>query len=701
MNLMENNKIVLRNNEESVYLKIIELIIIGLICLVPLAFYPYCITVFLPAKELVVEILTLTALMFWGLKIVSQERLSFQSSPLNLPILSFMMIGILSLVWSSSFFISLKGLLLFLSGPLLFFIVINNVKEEKQIYRFLYFLILLGSLFGIYGILQYNGIDFSFWIRNIGRQQVFGLFGNVNYFAEYLIIPLPVAISFFFIFRNKFHKILVFFSIIVMGLSLIFTFTRGSYLALGVALIVMFLLFLSSQGKGFLKKNKKIFLLIIILIFIISILFIVPNPLNQTGTVLSKIKERITLTQLAEDNSFKARLATWKSALIMIKERPWLGLGIGTFKYNSLRYIAKFLEQGENRSFYPALISTEAHNEYLQFWAEIGIFGLLIFIWIIVSYFKYCLKMIKKIEDEAAQGILIGMIGAVVAILVDSIFGFPLHLPASVSLFWLIIALSITIIRIKVCAEENKKFVKKIDKSVKEDKKELLFNTKNLLSIGIVLFAVFLSTLIIRPFMARTFWFSGNKELNAKRVNNAMKYYEQALRWDPYLGEVYYQMGKILQSRKIYNIALEYFEKAEKYVDHLDLPQDLATIYLRKNLFDKAAIKLKQAISYQGDEKSMLPLYNQLGSIYFSQKNYKQAEMAFKNALEIDPNFVNSHYGLATVYLQQNRPEEALQELQRVIELAPDSGEATSAREIIQQIAQTKLKSQPMETNNP
>ena len=160
-------------------------------------------------------------------------------------------------------------------------------------------------------------------------------------------------------------------------------------------------------------------------------------------------------------------------------------------------------------------------------------------------------------------------------------------------------------------------------------------------------------------------------------------------------------MGRTLQNRRIFNIALEYFEKAEKYVDHPDLPQDLASLYLKKELFDKAAIKLKQAISYQENEKSMLPLYNQLGSIYFRQKNYKQAEMAFKNALKMDNDFVNSHYGLASVYLQQNRSEEALQELQKVIELAPDSQLAKNARELIQKIAQEKLKAPPTETVNP
>jgi tetratricopeptide (TPR) repeat protein len=177
--------------------------------------------------------------------------------------------------------------------------------------------------------------------------------------------------------------------------------------------------------------------------------------------------------------------------------------------------------------------------------------------------------------------------------------------------------------------------------------------------------------------------------------------YEEALKWDPYLGEVYYQMGRTLQNRGIYNVALEYFEKAEMYVDHPDLPQDLASVYLKKELFDKAAIKFKQAISYQKNEKSMLPLYNQLGSIYFRQKKYKQAEVVFKNALKIKPNFVNSYYGLASVYLQQNRPDEALQELQKVIELAPDSQLAKNAREFIQKIAQEKLKAPPREKDSP
>ena len=118
------------------------------------------------------------------------------------------------------------------------------------------------------------------------------------------------------------------------------------------------------------------------------------------------------------------------------------------------------------------------------------------------------------------------------------------------------------------------------------------------------------------------------------------------------------------------------------------------------NLLDKATVKLKQAISYQPNKKSMLPLYAELGNIYIIQKRYIPAEIVLKKALEIDNNFINAHYGLAGVYLNQDKIEEALVELQKVIEIAPDSQEANYAQNIIQQITQEKLKSQPTETDN-
>ncbi len=687
---MEQKEINLSNYNKSFWTNAIEASIIALVILVPIAFYPRCITVFLPAKEAVSVVIILLALMFWGLRMINKEEIKFISTPLNLPILSFIAICALSLIWSNSFFVSLKELPLFLAGPLLYFVITNSINDERQINRILNVLLIIGTLFGIYGIFQYNGIDFSFWILNIGRQQVFGLFGNVNYFAEYLIVPLPIAVSLFFASRNKFKKILLLIAILAMGASLIVTFARGSYLSFGVSLIFMFFLFLISRGKNFIKNNKKIFITILVVIIITTFLFVVPTPLNKSGTVISKIKSRISVTQFAQDYSIKRRIAIWKFTGMMIKDHPLLGSGIGTYKYNTLRYQAEFFAQGENRSLYPHGFADKAHNEYLQLWAELGIIGLGIFIWLIISYFRFGLKILRKIKDEYRQGIIIGLMGAIIAVLVDGIFGFPLHLPATIVLFWLVLELTVAVglLKDEVNAQEIK--------MIRENSNISRF--KPLLYIGIILFTIFLGVTVIRPFIARIYWYYGFKEIEKENWDKAIKTYGEALKWDPYLGEIYYDIGKILETKEFYGVAMEYFDKAEKYIDHPDLPQDFALIYLKKGQLDKAAIKLKQTISYQSDEKSMLPLYSELGNVYLQLERYKPAEIAFKNALKINPDFVNAHYGLAGVYLKQNLSNEALIELQKVIELAPDSQEANYAKITIQKLTKDTTDNELKET---
>ena len=343
--------------------KYIEIVILALIVLVPLIFYPRCRYAFSPVKEAIAETLVVICLMFWGLKMISQKDFRFSRSLLDLPILSFMFICLLSLFWSVSFFVSLKELPLFLVGPGLYFIITNNITEEPQIKRFLKILLIVSSILGVYGIMQYLGIDFFLKLTNLGRNRVYGLFGNVNYFAEYLIIPLPIAVAHFFASQNKMEKILLSIGVLAMGGALVLTFTRGSYLGMGVSLIFMLLLFLNTRGKDFIKQNKKILIIILVVIIIITLLFVIPTPLSKSGTIISKIKSRISVSQLTQSSSIKRRIATWNFTTMMIKDHPLLGSGIGTFKYNSLSYQAKFFDQGQNRAIYPYGIADKAHNE--------------------------------------------------------------------------------------------------------------------------------------------------------------------------------------------------------------------------------------------------------------------------------------------------------------------------------------------------
>ncbi|GAI76117.1 unnamed protein product, partial [marine sediment metagenome] len=150
---MEQKEINIPNQPGSIWTKAIEASIITLIVLVPIVFYPRCIDVFNPAKGLTAEYLVIIGLMFWGFNILKKEELKIVLNPLNLPILSFIIICLLSLTWSDSPFITLKELPLFLAGPLLYFIIANNIYNEWQINRIIGAVLIIGTLFGIYGIL--------------------------------------------------------------------------------------------------------------------------------------------------------------------------------------------------------------------------------------------------------------------------------------------------------------------------------------------------------------------------------------------------------------------------------------------------------------------------------------------------------------------------------------------------------------------
>ncbi|GAJ05239.1 unnamed protein product, partial [marine sediment metagenome] len=123
------------------------------------------------------------------------------------------------------------------------------------------------------------------------------------------------------------------------------------------------------------------------------------------------------------------------------------------------------------------------------------------------------------------------------------------------------------------------------------------------------------------------------------------KNFQEALKWNPYFGVMYYGLGQIISQKGIYTPAIENFEKAERYIDHPDLPGKLAYLYLKKGQVDRAIVKLKQAISYQKTEKSMIPLYADLGNNYIRMRRYEAAEIAFKDALNINPKITYNDSG--------------------------------------------------------
>lgn len=673
----------------------IFIILVLIVILIPLVFYPYCQPVFAPIKDLSFQILTLLAFTLGVLKVINLNQLVWQKSNLDIPVLLFLIWGCFSLIWSINIYHSILALPLFLSGPILFFIVTDSIKKQNSIKKLLLIVIMVGMIMSSYGILQYLGIDFEFWKGNIGRNKVFGLFGNVNYFAEYMILPLAIAIGLFLSWERVFSRLFLLCSILIMGIALLLTFTRGSYLGFAISIPVMLFLFLKNTANEVSKKYyKKLVVYLLVLIIIALAIIYIPHPFNQDNTFLGKLRNRITLDSVTSDTSILRRIATWKFTWMMIEDYFLLGSGLGTYDYHTLKYQGEFFAQGQNRDIYPHGWAVQAHNEYLQMWSELGIIGLLIFLWIIFSYYRNVLIKLKKIS-ERDQTFIIVLAGAITAILIDAFFGFPLQLAASLSLFWLFLGLTNTQLNVSennieegLSYQRNKANLEESIINQQQSKKPVeIYNIKKvILSFLVVCFLVVCFLFLIRPFIARVYLYQGFKNQNQGKFEEAIQNYEVGRKWNPWLGELYFHTGGILTAKGFINPSLEYFHKAEKYMDHPYLPQNIASLYIKKGEYEKSLPYLIKAIKYQSDKRSMLPLQIELGNYYLLLKDYKNAEKYFLEAIKNSPNNAEAYYGLGGAYMYQNKKEQAIEALNKVIELAPNSKIANYAETYLKKL---------------
>ena len=672
----------------------IFIILVSIVLLTPVIFYRQGMNAFNPPKELFLQISTLLALAIWMLKLVYINKLEWKAGFLDIPVFLYMLFTCLSLVWSVNIYQSILSLPAFLIGPILYYLITNNINEQKKIDTIIMFIIIVSLGMAIYGILQYLGVDFDFWASARGRGGVFGLLGNVNYFAEYLILSLSLLVGLIISKHKKFNFYFLLIAGIIIGTAVIITFTRSSYLAMGVSISTTLLWYRKSNKKILEKKYLFRLLLSFLLILVIILIFIsVARPVIQGKTPLTFLKSRINIESITSGHSALRRLATWKFTMMIIKDYPLIGTGLGTYIFNTFKYQADFFAIGNNRDIYPHGFAAQAHNEYLQLWSELGIIGLLLFLSIAFLFYKNILKTIKGIKEEE-KAVVIGLTGGITAILVDAIFGFPLHLPASFSLFW--IFLGLTNAQLIIAGNERIDSgygIDKIEKDIKTGTKwpdRATIWKKIFLSILVVSFLAVTVSFLIRPFLSQIYWYKGNQEYLKDNYNEAIKIYEKGLKWNPWQGEMDYVIGNILASKNIHQTALDYYHKAEKFVDLHQLPYNIGISYFNLGNVQKAIPYLEKAIRYQQDKESMLPLQFELANIYSIRKDYSNAERMFKEIIQHNPGNAEAYYKLAGIYIIQDKKETAKTALEKVIEIAPEDKVAGYAKTML-----TKLEIEP------
>jgi len=370
----------------------------------------------------VIHLLTLIALTAFLIEKNLTWSWKWIRTPLDLPILALIALSILSTIFSVHRYASIWSTILLLNYIVIYYLVIHTVRTRDQFKQLVFVIIGVAAFLAIFGLLKLVGANpFPWWeYKDTAVFRLESTYYNSDHLAGYMEMTIPLLLGLFLYgYRGAgvfFMACLAFFMFLALFLSL----SRGGWLGLGAGLGLMAAALLANR-----RREKKLILLVSICGFFI-LAFIV---LSHT-TVVERI---LTFEQLENENEspIRARVLRWRGTVEMIKDYPLFGSGPGTY--------ATVFTQYQPPGF--TLRSLRAHNDYLQFTAELGISLIFIIAWMIVALYRKAFKKIKN-PSRLVRGTTLGAVAGITAILVHSFGDFNLQMPANAILFTVLAALA-------------------------------------------------------------------------------------------------------------------------------------------------------------------------------------------------------------------------------------------------------------------
>lgn len=329
---------------------------------------------------------------FWSLKIKKPLVL------FNLATVFFILylfLAVFSCFFAHNLSWSLRKLAFLFSFAPLFFITVSTLKTSQKQRALFFVLVSSATALSFVAILQFTsqfifGIDpvyhfltnqiapfflgqtfaktvqaYPSWLVNadgITYMRATAMFPDPHMLAYFFGLLIPWALALWATTTKKYTTWFAFMAFLLI-LADMFTFTRGSYIALISGGIIILPL-----------VSKKTASKIILGIGLFACLFMIV-PRNPVGAVGARLVSSFD----AHEGSNQARLSNWQQALLIIRTNP-LGVGIGNYSL-AVNPDATYREP------------IYAHNMYLDIAAELGIPAMLIFIGLLFLSFKsYWLK---------------------------------------------------------------------------------------------------------------------------------------------------------------------------------------------------------------------------------------------------------------------------------------------------------------------
>lgn len=401
-----------------------------LFILVPIILTPWNYELFEYNKMMLTYALTAIIMGAWIVKMIHEKEFRIARTPLDIPIALFVLSQLTSTLFSMDPHVSWfgyysrfnGGMFSIISYVLLYWAFVSNwsiIKKLPQV------LVTTAAVVALYGVLEHLGIDRNLWVQDV-QSRVFSTLGQPNWFAAYLVAIIPISLSL------GLQSVFYVFCTILYFLVLLFTRSRSGYLGFAVADIVFWLMvFFSAKEKKLLRLPFFIVHAALLVIVLFNGVYIdqidswvtlrgwrdrfthkqAPAPAPQLTPSGTALESGGTESGTIRKYVWQAAVAAWRGSTKNI----FIGTGTETFAFAFYQY----RPAGHNMTSEWDFLYNKAHNEYLNYLATTGVFGLGSYLLLIGTCIWWCIKNLRKMNALACA-----LFAGWVSILVTNFFGF-------------------------------------------------------------------------------------------------------------------------------------------------------------------------------------------------------------------------------------------------------------------------------------
>jgi len=304
-----------------------------------------------------------------GLYLLSRPRIEFlavRPVKLLLALLAVMCFSVVFSYWPSK---SLTVATEYMKHIALFVLIVNMVTTIDRLKKLSAVMVACCALHGGFALANYASAGHD-QFKGVAK----GNFEDPNDLALTLVLMLPIAWWLSSVVQSSAARLAAYGSAMLLVGGVVATQSRGGLMALVAAASVMVL----SQGRG--RRSATLLALAAAVVIAVVVL---PAEVFDRYT---------TIAEYQKDESAMTRLAIWKAGARMFADHPLTGVGAGTFE---IVYGESYIDRKVAGNTWRV-----AHNSYIQVAAELGVFGLAIWVAIVAWALLSLLRSRRLLMDD-------------------------------------------------------------------------------------------------------------------------------------------------------------------------------------------------------------------------------------------------------------------------------------------------------------